>query len=128
MSTRPGIGWPLLPLPDEQGRLRWPGLEQSVEEGIRIVLSTAPGERLMRPEFGAGLERFVHENNTLTVRRRIHDAIHESLTRHEPRLVLDLVEVKEVEGRPTHVRVEVHYRVRRTGEARRQGLTLEVRG
>lgn len=128
MEPRAHIGWPLLPVPDAQGRLRWPTLEQSVDEGIRIILSTLPGEQLMRPEFGGGLERFINENNTLTVRRRIRDVVHESLTRHEPRILLDQVEVVEVPDRPTHLRVEIRYRVRRTGEARRQGLTLEVRG
>ncbi|WP_248595551.1 GPW/gp25 family protein [Candidatus Accumulibacter phosphatis] len=55
MSTsqlpRPLIGWPLFALPDEHGRLDWPDLEASVRQGIRVILSTRPGEQLMRPEF-----------------------------------------------------------------------------
>jgi hypothetical protein len=46
---RPLIGWPLLPLPDEHGRLDWPDLAKSVRDAIRIILSTRPSEQLMRP-------------------------------------------------------------------------------
>jgi hypothetical protein len=57
MSTsqlpRPLIGWPLFALPDEHGRLDWPDLEASVRQGIRVILSTRPGEQLMR----AGVRR-----------------------------------------------------------------------
>ena len=67
----PPIGWPLLPQPDETGSLAYPTLEQSVRDQIRIILLTRPGEQLMRPEFGAGLENYVHEPNTLATRRRI---------------------------------------------------------
>ncbi|HEX5125596.1 MAG TPA: GPW/gp25 family protein, partial [Rhodocyclaceae bacterium] len=69
----PLIGWPWLPLPDAQGAINWPGLEQSVRESIRILLSTRPGEQLMRPDFGAGLDRLLHEPNVLATRRQIRD-------------------------------------------------------
>jgi len=58
---RPLLGWPLFPLPDEHGRLDWPDLEASVRQSIRVILSTRPGEQLMRPEFGAGLDRLLQE-------------------------------------------------------------------
>lgn len=131
MSERPlprPIGWPLLPVPDEHGRLEWPTLEQSVADHIRVVLATRPGEQLMRPRFGAGLDRFVHAQNTLTVRRRIHDLVAESLGRWAPRVDVERVEVAEVAGEPTRVRVEVVYRIKRTGATRRQGLTLDLEG
>lgn len=121
------IGWPLLPVPEQDGTLRWPSLEASVSQQIRVVLSTRPGEQLMRPAFGAGLEDFVHEPNTLTTRRRIHDAVHGHLARWEPRIEVDRVEVWEVEDRPGSVRVELAYRVRRTGAARQLGVVLEQR-
>lgn len=73
------VNWPLLGLPDSEGRLRYPGLDESVRQSIKIILQTRPGERLMRPHFGGGLERLLYEPNTLTTRRRIRDLITESL-------------------------------------------------
>jgi uncharacterized protein len=121
------IGWPLLPLPAADGTLAWPSLEASVHQQIRVVLSTRAGEQLMRPAFGAGLEDFVHEPNTLTTRRRIHDAVRDHLARWEPRIHVDRVEVWEVEEAPGAVRVELAYRVRRTGAPRQLGVVLEPR-
>lgn len=124
----PPIGWPLLPLPDEAGELRYPTLEESVRQQIRVILTTRPGEQLMRPEYGAGLDDYVHEPNTLSTRRRIRDAVASSLKRWEPRIHLDRVEVWEVEGQPGQVRVEIGYRLRRTGAARQLGLVMETEG
>ncbi len=121
-------GWPLLPMPDEQGRLQYPTLDQSVRQSIRIILSTRPGEQLMRPQFGAGLSLFVGEPNTIENRRRIHDLVARSLERWEPRILLDRVEVIEVPAEPTWVRVEILYRLRRTGATGRLGLSLEMGG
>lgn len=120
------IGWPLLPAPDAKGQLDYPSLEESVRQSIQVILRTQPGEQLMRPQFGAGLEQFLYEPNTLTTRRRIADLIRQSLERWEQRIFLDRVEVTEVPRRPTLVRVEIAYRLRRTAAAKQIGLTLEL--
>lgn len=122
------VGWPLLPLPDEGGRLRFPTPETSVRQLIEVVLRTRPGEQLMRPRFGGGLEEFVHEPNQLTTRRRIREVIAASLESWEPRILLDRVEVWEVPDQPTQVRVEIAYRLRRTGAAQQVGLSMSMEG
>lgn len=130
MSARAGvpIGWPLLPLPDRAGRLRYPGVDDSVRQLIEVVLRTRPGEQLMRPRFGGGLETFAHEPNTLTTRRRVRDRIAEALALWERRVLVDRIEVWEVPERPTHVRVEIAYRMRRTGAPQQVGLEIVVEG
>jgi phage baseplate assembly protein W len=123
---RPLIGWPLLPLPDADGQLRYPSLEESVRQSIQVILATRPGEQLMRPRFGAGLANFLHEPNTLTTRRRIRDLILESLERWEPRVVVRRVEVAEVPDEPSRLRVEIGYQLRRTGGFQQLGLSIEL--
>jgi phage baseplate assembly protein W len=121
----PPIGWPLLPLPQDGG-LQYPTLEASVNQSIRIILLTQPGEQLMRPTFGAGLQRFLHEPGTLVTRRRIRDAIAESLDLWEPRILVDRIDVWENEERPDAVRVEIVYRLKRTGQALSMTLTMNM--
>ncbi len=120
------VNWPLLGVPDSGGRLRYPSLEVSVRQSIKIILQTSPGERLMRPSYGAGLERYLHEPNTLTTRRQIRDLITSSLERWETRILLDRVDVWEVETRPDTVRIEIVYRLRRTNQAQQMGITMEM--
>jgi phage baseplate assembly protein W len=106
--------------------MAWPTLEQSVAQQIRVILQTRPGEQLMRPGYGAGLENFLHESNTLTTHRRIRDLVATSLARWEQRILVDDIAVFAPNGQPGQVRVEIAYRLRRTGAASRLGLTLDL--
>jgi len=132
LALAPPIGWPLLPRPDANGRLDWPDLAASVASQLRVILATRPGELLGHTEFGAGLQEFLHEPNTLAARARIQARVQEAITRHEPRIVLDAVEVYDetdtLAAEVGRVRIEVHYRIRRTGQAQTAGLTLALGG
>lgn len=121
-------GFPLLPLPDASGSLAWPDLAQSVRDGIRVILSTRPGEQLMRPDFGGGLDRLLHAPNTVATRREIRDLVRDSLTRWERRILLDAVEVWEIEGEPGALRVEIVFRLARTGVASSMNVTVQMGG
>jgi hypothetical protein len=127
-EARALVGWPLLPLPDAGGELQWPALDESVRQAIRVILSTVPGEQLMQPQFGGGLAQFIAEQNTLATRARIRDRVAASLGRWEPRIALERVEVWEVPERPSEVRVEVYYRVLRTGVSASLAVTLALGG
>lgn len=121
-------GWPLLPQPDETGALAWPDPARSVREAMRAILSTRPGEQLMRPDFGAGIDRLLHAPNDLATRRRLRDSVRESLARWEPRILLDAVEVWEVDGQPSQLRVEIAYRLARTGAPGGLNVTVQLEG
>ena len=86
-------------MPDPQnGQLSYTTLEQSVRDSIRIILTTRPGEQLMQPLFGAGLQNFLDEGNTVALRRQIQTAITNSLQTYETRIAVDAVEVETVAG------------------------------
>ncbi len=122
------LSWPLLPTPDDHGAFGFPTFDDSVRQMIRVILLTRPGEQLMHPEFGAGIGRFLHEPNTIETRRRLRDLVIEALVRWEPRISIDEVEVLEVEGAPTRVRIEILYQLRRTGQANQVALTMTLGG
>ncbi len=125
-DMRPPVGWPLLPIPDENGDLKYPGLEESIQQTIKIVLQTRPGEQLMRPGFGAGLENFLHAPNTLTTRSRIRDLIDKALERWEKRIQVSRIDVDEIAGHPDRLRIEISYRLKRTGIMQQMGITMEM--
>jgi phage baseplate assembly protein W len=126
MSAVPDpVSWPFLPKP-EGGVLGFPTLEQSVKDAIRIILTTCPGEQLMRPRFGAGLQNFLDEGNTVALRRQIQGAILTNLQTFENRIALDAVDVDPVTGAPTEVQVQIHYRLLRTNLAQQLSVQLKV--
>src|SRR5664279_4595684 len=90
------VSWPFLPAP-EDGKLTFPALDQSVRDAIRIILTTRPGEQLMRPRFGVGLQNFLDEGNTVAVRRQIQTALLEGLQNYETRIVIDRIDVDPVD-------------------------------
>jgi uncharacterized protein len=108
------IGWPLLPLPDEGGRLRFPDLPTSIKQRIECILRTTPGEQLMHPEFGAGLERIVHAQNTTALRQQVQALIEEHLAAYEQRILVDQVLVTASDD-SRELRVAIAYRIRATG-------------
>jgi phage baseplate assembly protein W len=126
-SPRLPIGWPLLPLPDQYGEMTYPSsLAASVRQQLEVILSTRPGEQLMRPGFGAGLTDFLGEPDTIATRRRIYDRVKESIGKWEPRVDVNRVDVDDIPDRPGWLRVEVAYRVKRTGELMTLGLRVEL--
>ena len=127
-AFRPLVGWPLFALPDANGALGWPDLEASVRDSLRAILATRPGEQLMRPDFGAGLDLLLHEPNTLETRRRVRDLVQQSVERWEKRIALERVEVWEVAGDATQLRVEIGWRFVRTGAAASMALAMQLEG
>ena len=121
-------GWPLLPVPDADGALGWPDPAASVRDTIRAILSTRPGEQLMRPDFGGGLDRLLHAPNTVSTRRQMRDLVQDALARWERRIILDAVEVWENPERPSELRVEILYRLARTGSAGSMNVTVQLEG
>lgn len=124
----PPIGWPLLGVPDVDGALSWPSLERSVADGLRKLLSVRPGELLMHADYGAGLQDFLHEPNTLAVHARIQARIAAAVARDEPRVQLDRIDLREDERDPATLRIELHYRLRRSGDAQRVALSMNLGG
>jgi phage baseplate assembly protein W len=118
LPPRPALGWPLLPLPDAQGRLNWPELTDSVADSLRIVLATRPGEQLQHPGFGVGLENALQRPNTVALRADILRRVGEQVRRHEPRAVLDSLELLPVDG-GRGLQLDVRYRVAGIAETRR---------
>ena len=79
-----------------KGGLDWSSGPGRIRDAIWIILSTAPGERVMRPTFGAGAESFVFEPNSVALQVRMAETIKDALTQWEPRI--ELVDVAVAQG------------------------------
>ncbi|GGO76212.1 hypothetical protein GCM10011348_02880 [Marinobacterium nitratireducens] len=117
--------WPLGGV-DEDGALGWATDDQSVREVMLNILLTRPGERLQRPDFGAGLLNFVHQPNNETTRNLIAGVVRKSLALWEPRVVVDGVEVRPSPEDLSEVHINIRYRLRHNPAPAELGLTLNL--
>jgi len=107
-----GNGW-AFPVGVSGGRIANAEYEEDIRQAIRIILDTDPGERVMRPDFGAGLRALVFEPiNTTTIALARH-RVEQALILWEPRIDHIGVEVR-AEPKQGVLRIEVRYRVRTT--------------
>lgn len=100
-----GLGQPVAP---DAGRLPVVSGPEKVRQAIFTLLDTDPGERVMRPDFGCGLRRFLMQPNNPATRAAIEREIAQALGRWEPRVKLVDLAVTPTDD-PALVLIEIHY-------------------
>jgi len=113
-----GRGWAFPFQLDRQGRIALTLEQNEIEQAIRIILSTIPGERVMRPTFGSRLHELVFaplNPETMAQARRI---VVEALGMWEPRIQVTDAEVVVDEESDGCLRIIVHYEIKATHDQR----------
>lgn len=126
MLRHANISFPLDGL-NNANTLAWASDNQSVRDVIWNILLTRPGERLMRPEFGAGLRQFIHHPNNETTRRLIADVAIKAITRWERRIDLLALNIVSEPAQLNQIVLHIHYRLKANGQQTSLdfGLTLQ---
>ncbi|MEV8374604.1 GPW/gp25 family protein [Kribbella sp. NPDC056861] len=88
-----------------------------LEQGMRLILQTYPGERVMRPDFGSRLRDFLFEAITPATTARLADEVARAIGAWEPRVEVERVDTSADAGADGLLHIVVGYRVRATGEA-----------
>lgn len=89
-----GSGWSFPLRTDATGRVALVSGRDEIEESIRLILMTAPGERPMRPEFGCAVHDYVFAPADAATAGDIAYAVRISLARWEPRIDVEDVAVR----------------------------------
>jgi len=106
-----GTGWAFPVQLGSNGEVTVASDEEDIRQAVRIILETSPGERVMRPDFGAGLRALAFEPLNTTTMALARHRVEEALTRWEPRI--DSVTVQVSADRPLgRLLIDIHYRVR----------------
>lgn len=101
-----GFAFPLLPV---AGGIAAVSGAAAVEQALRHILLTQPGERVGRPTFGAGLQRFLFAPNNAATRALLQESIVAAITRDERRARLLAVDVRAAEDDAARIDIEVRY-------------------
>ncbi len=108
-----GIGWSL-PVGTDEGGIAMARHEESIRQSVWLILATAPGERVMRPDFGCGIHDLVFAVNDAGTAGRVASEVREALLLWEPRIDLIDVEVVADPGVPNRLQISIDYVVRST--------------
>jgi Bacteriophage baseplate protein W len=111
-----GLAFPLQI--NQQGGIALARGEHDIEQAIRIILGTAPGERVMRPEFGCRIHELVFAPDNAATRGLAVYYVEEALDRWEPRITLQQVNVSSEPQQDGVLLVEIKYLIKDTYDER----------
>ena len=110
-----GTGWSFPPefVKDEKNGVVMTSGVEDINRSLEILFTTQPGERIMQESYGSDLSEFVHAPMNATNLTRIKRVIETAIRRHEPRIVLNTVNLRpdQAEGL---ILIDLVYTVRST--------------
>jgi uncharacterized protein len=109
-----GIGWAFPPRLEADGAISQAVFEEDIRQAILIIIQTNPGERVMRPDFGAGLNAFLFEPVSPTTMAQVKTRVENALIDWEPRIDVEEVTVTSDPEERNKLLIDMSYRVRAT--------------
>lgn len=107
-----GTGWSFPPEFNKvDNSVQMVGDIEDIEESIRIILSTTPGERIMQPEFGCDLKRLVFETIDSTLLASLDHLIYHALLNFEPRITFLNTEVLNLDSPDGRLLIQINFKV-----------------
>lgn len=111
-----GLAFPLQI--DPRGGIAIASGEHDILQAIRIILETAPGERVMRPQFGCRAWELVFAPRNAATRALLIHYVKQALARWEPRIEVQEVRVGTDPSRDAAYLVEIDYQILATHNER----------
>lgn len=111
-----GLSFPLRT--DARGQVALVTGVEDIDQSIRIILGTRPGERVMRPNFGCRAYELLFEPRSAATASQMQDYVHQALRMWEPRIEVQGVYVNFDDATPGAILVEIEYSVKATHDTR----------
>lgn len=118
MKSFLGKGWRYPVEIDRSGGVAYSEHEESIRQAIFIILGTAPGERVMRPQFGCEIHELLYAPNTQSTATLAAVYCQDALSKWEPRIKDIDVQAEPSRAEPNRLDILIRYRVRSTNVAR----------
>lgn len=111
-----GVAFPLQI--NSRGEIALARGERDIEQSIRIILQTMPGERVMRPEFGCRIWELVFAPRDPTTAGLLAHYVEQALIRWEPRIDVQRINVSDDAVYDGAILIEVSYLIKSTHDER----------
>jgi len=107
-----GRGWAFPPaFSKDNNSLEMVEKVDDIEQAIRIILGTIPGERIMFPSFGCGIHKYVFETRDATHMTMLRDAVYDALLYNEPRIKVESIDLEEDIDTEGLIKIYIVYKV-----------------
>src|SRR5205085_9496786 len=106
-----GVGWKFPVEVDRRKGIAMSQYEENIEESILVILGTALGERLMRPDFGCGIHDLIFAPNNSNTHGLVIYHVKQALMKWEPRIQALSVDVESDRQKLSRIFVKVEYQV-----------------
>lgn len=113
-----GHGWSFPPKIDAQGGLALTNTRSEIQQAIEIILSTSPGQRVMRPTFGCRLQELVFAPSNSHTAAQARRYVEEALGMWEPRIQVQHVTVRPDPDQHSCLLIEVEYEIKSNHDRR----------
>ena len=113
-----GRGWAFPPKIGPQGGLALTSGLSELDQAVEIILTTSPGQRVMRPGFGCRLQELVFMPNNNQTAAQARRYVEEALGMWEPRVRVVNVEAGPDPDNPNRLLIEIEYEVKSTHDKR----------
>ena len=110
------------------GRVQMVEAEASVRQAILLLISTSPGERVMRPDYGCSLRHLVFSPNDDTTAGLAIHYVRQALERWEPRIEIMKLDAGRDEQSAERLTVVLEYRVKATRRTERTAFSISLTG
>lgn len=107
-----GRGWAFPPRLDHRGCIATVGGEEEIKEAILIILSTVPGQRVMRPEFGCRLHELLFAPNNRQTAALAERYVRQALARWEPRIQVEEVRAEIDAQESSRLNIYLRYTIK----------------
>lgn len=109
-----GVGWTSPLKLNEAGKVEMARYEDCVRQSILMILGTAKGDRIMRPDFGCGIHDLVFASNNPGTIGQVISEVRQALVQWEARIDVLEVDVYPDENQPNELLIQINYQVRTT--------------
>jgi phage baseplate assembly protein W len=84
-------------------------IPELVRQNLKNLILTSPGERIMDPEFGVGIKRFLFENKTVATTNTIRSALTVQINRYMPFVSIVSIDFVDDEQEPNLLGIAITY-------------------
>jgi len=97
-----------------------------IKNDLIQLLKTIPGERVMMPEFGVGLQTYQFELFDYSISAQIQDAIFNAIKKYDPRLDIQDIDISQSKKQPNLIYITILGRVKNIDKDLKFSLTIKV--